>query len=194
MSLQRQAKILSIQQERAVLLFIEQSRQPLRNKVIFLLSTKAGLRAKEIANLEWGMCTDPEGDISSFILLEDKAAKGKSGREIPLNKDLKKALAELYEKSSKTMHYPVIRSERGGKLSAQSMVNFFYTLYRALGFSGCSSHSGRRTFVTRLAKNIVHAGGSLRDVQRLAGHTNLQSTQRYIEHDSEAARKVVDLI
>ena len=60
--------------------------------------------------------------------------------------------------------------------------------------SGCSSHSGRRTFVTRAAHKIVEAGGSLRDVQQLAGHASLQTTQRYIEGNSEAKRRVVTLI
>ena len=35
---------------------------------------------------------------------------------------------------------------------------------------------------------------SLRDVQMLAGHAALSTTQRYIEADVEAQRKVVDLI
>jgi site-specific recombinase XerD len=34
----------------------------------------------------------------------------------------------------------------------------------------------------------------LRDVQQLAGHASLSTTQRYIEGDSEAKRKLVDLI
>jgi integrase len=62
-----------------------------------------------------------------------------------------------------------------------------------LGLDGASSHSGRRTFVTRCAKNIVAAGGSLRDVQELAGHTSLATTQRYIQGDTAAKRRVVDL-
>jgi hypothetical protein len=62
-----------------------------------------------------------------------------------------------------------------------------------LGFKGASSHSGRRTFVTRCAKKIIEAGGSLRDVQELAGHASLATTQRYIQGDTDAKRKVVDL-
>jgi integrase len=70
---------------------------------------------------------------------------------------------------------------------------WFHRLYSALGFSGASSHSGRRTFVTRCAKNIIAAGGSLRDVQELAGHASLATTQRYVQGDTEAKRRVVDL-
>ncbi len=69
----------------------------------------------------------------------------------------------------------------------------FHRLYQDLGFSGASSHSGRRTFITRIAKKIVEAGGSLRDVQELAGHASLATTQRYIQGDSAAKRHVVDM-
>jgi integrase len=37
-------------------------------------------------------------------------------------------------------------------------------------------------------------GGSLRDVQMLAGHTNLRTTQRYIEANPEAQVRIVELI
>jgi len=72
------------------------------------------------------------------------------------------------------------------------IVNAFWHWYRALGFDGCSSHSGRRTFITNAARNISRFGGSLRDVQALARHSSLSMTQMYIEIDSEAMRKVVD--
>ena len=65
--------------------------------------------------------------------------------------------------------------------------------YRDLGLIGCSSHSGRRTFITNAARKISTVGGSLRDVQHLAGHFSLQTTQRYIEGDSEARKRVVQL-
>ena len=42
---------------------------------------------------------------------------------------------------------------------------------------------------------LVHkAGGSLRDVQLLAGHRSIQTTQRYIEGDTDAQRKLVSMI
>ena len=44
------------------------------------------------------------------------------------------------------------------------------------------------------ARKIGAVGGSLRDVQMLAGHSALSTTQRYIESDAEAQRKVVDLV
>jgi integrase/recombinase XerD len=71
---------------------------------------------------------------------------------------------------------------------------WFHTRFAELGVQGASSHSGRRTFITSAARKIVEAGGSLRDVQELAGHASLGTTQRYIEGDSAAKRKVIGLI
>ncbi|MFZ4110857.1 MAG: tyrosine-type recombinase/integrase [Polymorphobacter sp.] len=88
----------------------------------------------------------------------------------------------------------VISTERSNHTSAQAIVNLFQRWYRDLGLIGCSSHSGRRTFITNAARKISTVGGSLRDVQHLAGHSSLQTTQRYIEGDSEARKRVVDLI
>ena len=88
----------------------------------------------------------------------------------------------------------VIHSERGRGMGARAVAVWFHRLYAAIGFEGASSHSGRRTFITRAAKKITEAGGSLRDVQQLAGHSSLATTQRYIEGDTEAKRKVIRLI
>ena len=63
-----------------------------------------------------------------------------------------------------------------------------------LGSIGASSHSGRRTLITNVAKNISAVGGSMRDVQSLAGHSNLQTTQRYIEVDTQSQPKFIDFI
>jgi integrase/recombinase XerD len=70
----------------------------------------------------------------------------------------------------------------------------FQRWYRHLGFVGCSSHSGRRTFITNAARKISTVGGSLKDVQELAGHANLRTTQRYIEPNPEAQVRVVGLV
>ena len=67
----KQAKILSVDNLDDLLLFAETSRHPLRNKVIVLLSAKAGLRAGEIARLTWAMVTDPTGGIGTVLELPD---------------------------------------------------------------------------------------------------------------------------
>ena len=66
-----------------------------------------------------------------------------------------------------------------------SIVVWFNRAFRNIGLHGGSSHSGRRTFITRAARLVHKAGGSLRDVQLLAGHRSIQTTQRYIDGDSD---------
>lgn len=193
----RQAKILSPKQEAAALRHFETTRQPLRDQALFLLSVKAGLRAKEIAELTWAMVTDGSGELAGAMALPDRASKGEGGgRTIPLHPRLREALAALYAQRRAIVDPDdaVMYSERGWRLSAATVQRWFDRHYRALGFVGCSSHSGRRTFVTRGARKAVEAGGSLRDVQELAGHASLATTQRYIEGDTDAKRKLVSLI
>jgi integrase/recombinase XerD len=79
-------------------------------------------------------------------------------------------------------------------MTPKSIVNWFHELYRAIGLEGCSSHSGRRTFITQAARLVHKAGGSLRDVQELAGHRSIKTTQGYIEGDADAQRRLIGLL
>jgi integrase/recombinase XerD len=200
MALGKQAKVLSKQQIESLYLSLSLTRDPERNRLIFLLSVKAGLRAKEIAGLTWGMVLDASGELADQIALENLASKGTSGRVIPINKLLKQELQRQLEKIlikstvQEIRNQRVVQTQRGNETSAQVIVNMFKGWYDRAGLIGCSSHSGRRTFITNAAKKISTVGGSLRDVQWLAGHSSLQTTQRYIDGDSDARRKVVDLV
>ena len=199
MALNKQAKILTTKQQELTLGYLERTRYPLRNKIIFMLSYKAGLRAKEISNLTWLMVCDSERQLSYEINLINKASKGRqSGRTIPLHKDLAVLLAELLTEQKKNEYFAVtnriITTERDSKTSPQAIVNFFYNLYKDIGFEGCSSHSDRRTFITTAAKNISLAGGTLNDIRMLAGHSTLSTTQRYIEYNTDAQKKIVEMV
>jgi integrase len=112
-----------------------------------LFSAKAGLRAGEIANLTWDMLVDANGHISGLIELRDQAAKKCSGRSIPIHPDVAAALA-AWRQVAPSSDY-VIASERGGAMTALSIVVWFNRAFKNIGLKGCSSHSGRRTFVTR---------------------------------------------
>jgi integrase len=188
----KQAKILHDQQINDLLLFASATRNPLRNKLIVPLSVKAGLRAGEIAGLTWDMLLDPTGEAGQAIELHDCIAKKDSGRRIPIHSALRTALTAWCLLTGGVG--PVIRSQRGDAMSPVSIVNWFALAYRAVGLAGCSSHSGRRTFITRAARLVHKAGGSLRDVQLLAGHRSIQTTQRYIDGDTDVQRKLVAMI
>src|SRR5262249_4911814 len=197
MALGKQAKIIGEKQVRAVLAELDTRRYPFRDRVLFLLSIKAGMRAVEIASVTWAMVSDAEGEIGDVIALQNSASKGKGGgRTIPMHADLKAALVALHKERRVEARpdWPVIHSERNHGLSAGAVAVWFQRLYTVLGMDGCSSDSGRPTFITRAARKIREACCSLGAVQMLAGHAHLGTTSRYIEHDAEAQKKVVSLI
>ncbi len=194
--LTKQAKPLTDHQFKAALAYVtEHTQHPLRNRVMLLLSHRQGLRACEIGRASWSMVTDAQNVVQPVLRLENLASKGtKGGRELPLHKETFEALQALHAYMNPQPHDPLIVSRQSGRLHEAAMINWFWTLYKKLGFNGCSSHSGRRRFGTQVARKISQVGGSIRDVQILLGHTTLQETQKYIDGDSESRRKVVGLV
>jgi integrase/recombinase XerD len=196
----KQSKVLTKPQIDRMLNHLSLTRMSTRNQVIFLLSCKGGLRSKEISQVEWNMVVDPDGEIIDCINLLDRVSKGNSGRVIPLHRDLKDKLIKLYEiEKVHNKHFDIntskiVRTERSLTTSPQSIVNLFQRWYLDMGYIGCSSHSGRRTFITNLSKKLSLVGGSLRDIQGLVGHKNLQTTQRYIDIDTDCQRELVKLL
>ena len=194
--LTKTAKIINPKMVNATLNYLDGTRHPIRNRLIFLLSVKLGLRAKEIACLTWSMILDAEGDFTDVLTLDNSASKGKrGGRIIPLSQTITDALSTHFDTSTRTEpHHRIIQTERSDRVAPQVIVNMFQRWFADLGYEGCSSHSGRRTFITNASKKISSVGGSLRDIQYLAGHSSLQTTQGYIEGDSRAREKVVELV
>jgi integrase len=188
----KQAKVISPETLNRMLAYAAGTRQPHRDAVIVMLSVKAGLRACEIAGLEWSMVMTDKSKIGDTIDIRSAIAKKGSGRRIPMHPDLQQAL-RVHWRSRASDTY-VVASNRGGPMRANSIVNWFVVLFHELNLTGCSSHSGRRTFVTAAAKNVHRAGGSLRDVQLLAGHQSIETTQRYIDGDTKSQRRLIRLL
>ena len=189
----KQAKVVTPPMLKRMLRHVSRSSSfPERDRAMILLSVKAGLRACEIAGLDWSMVLDARGRVCDTIHVRDLIAKKRRGRRIPMHPDLRRALEKLVQKVEPVG--PVIRSYRGDHLKANSIVNWFVALFQKLGFEGCSSHSGRRSFITVAARNIHRSGCSLRDVQLLAGHQSIETTERYIDGDTWAQRKLVGYV
>lgn len=190
----RRARVLVPDDVRRLLDHVGRRRYPHRDRVIILLSFYAGLRACEIAGLSWPMVLASDGTIDEIATLTGGITKGGRPRALPIAPKLQTALRRLHRVEGQPGSGPVVRSERDRHMTAGSIVNWFGQLYREADLPGCSSHSGRRTFITRAARLLTKSGGSLRDIQELAGHRALTTTERYIEGDRAAQRRLVRMI
>jgi len=187
------AKMLDDTEFNRVLRYIERrrvSREADRLKVY--LSFGAGLRSCEISGLRLGDVINADGSTADIIQVRAGATKGGRGREIPMHPDVKRAVDDFRLKYPRAEWLAV--SDRYGTgyakhQDANAVSVWFHWLYRQCGLEHCSSHSGRRTFITKLARNLGPST-SLRDVQRLAGHVRLDTTETYIECSPD----VVDLV
>lgn len=188
------AKVLRPAEVHKLLKHVCGQRYPDRARVIILLSFRAGLRACEISGLRWSMLLASNQKVGSQLTITTSIAKGRSSRRIPIHPELKAALISLHNLANKPTDGPVILSERKCQMKPGSIVNWFRVAYDALGLEHCSSHSGRRTFITTGARLLAKSGGSLRDIQELAGHRSLTTTERYIEGDRDAQRRLINLL
>ena len=107
----KQAKVVTPPMLKRMLRRVARSPFPDRDRVMILLSVKAGLRACEIAGLDWAMVLDAQGRVSGTLNVRDVIAKKRGGRRIPMHPDLRRALERLARDTEPVG--PVIRSYRG---------------------------------------------------------------------------------
>jgi integrase len=174
----KQAKVLSDDNLQDLLLFAETSRHPLRNKVIVLLSAKAGLRAGEIANLTWPMVTDPTGAIGIVLQLPRRAAKRKRSR-YPVARRFTESVGGVASRDQ--FGRP---SDRVGAEPANDRAE-----YCGLVCQCVSDNGPRRVFVPFRASHVHHAGSPARSPswRVLAGRSTIGRAQ--IDPDDPAIHR-----
>lgn len=193
------AKTLTTEQFSKVLQIVaEHSHHPLRDYAVLLLSFRAGLRVAEIAGLNWQDVTDVMGEVREDALeVPARCAKNGRARTVPMHPALRATLIHL-RASMLPEHArplcPIVRSaDNTTRICANTLQRYLGRLYASMGLNGVSSHSGRRTFITALARRANEYGCSLKDVQRIAGHADLSTTEVYIDVSEGAGRLVSSL-
>lgn len=157
----------------------------------FTLSIYAGLRVGEIAALTIGDVATAAGEIRREIKLSASQTKGSNSRTVVLSNRVRSELAAaLNERPLLDLDAPLIASQRnGGPFSSVTLSMLFKEIYELAGIR-TSSHSGRRTFATRL-----HACGvGMRTIQKLMGHKHISTTALYCDVSDEQLRNAVELV
>jgi integrase/recombinase XerD len=176
-----------------VLAVTEKSRYPKRNIALLIMSNYLGLRAKELAKLTIGDVFDGNEIIKTLRLLA-KYTKGYIHRDVTLeNKKVQLALSahimERIEQDGKcfSLKAPLFRSQQGVAFSPNSISRLFIALYSEAGIASASSHSGRRSLITKLA----NSGIDLNMIRQIAGHKSIVTTQLYVDDDPVRQRNVL---
>ncbi len=188
-----QAKALNNEQFQKVIDSVwENSHDPLRDIALLQISFRAGLRAKEIAELTLEDILDENGDIKQHLPLRKKTTKGsKGGVAFFTSPELREALHRYVVElrmDLDTKYRNVFISRKYTPFSPSSMSRLFGNLYRNAGFHGCTGHTGRRSIAKRLNEQNV----SVYNIQKILRHSSIQTTvNHYLSVDEETLANIV---
>jgi len=189
----KQARVLNDKQVKKLFNSPKMTKFESRNRLILTLSYYAGMRSCEICSLTVGDVIDGNGDIKESIQLKSHQTKGNKSQSVVLSSlvrgEIEKYVSE-HSLTQKPLAAPLIKSQRGGFFSSQSLQNLFKHLYRNVGYDDCSSHSGRRKFASSLDEMNVSIGV----IKTLLRHSHISSTQRYIQVSKHRLENSVNML
>jgi len=143
-----------------------------RDKAIFCLMLRTGLRVSEVTSL----CFEDIDFKRGRILVQQ--GKGRKGRVVYMSKDVLRAFVDYIEcrPSSKDEHVFLVEKGplRGHPLSVRSIQKNMKHYAEKVGMEA-TPHNLRHTMAT----DMLNAGASLSTIQDLLGHRSVVTTQRY---------------
>jgi integrase/recombinase XerD len=158
----------------------------LRDRTMFLLMLRCGLRVSEVSHLSWAALDLAQGTIRI------DHSKGQVDRVVYLAPDVAKALRQWHRLRAAEARYvfPSRLTRKGGMpLSARQIRNRMTCYLKLAGITKAySPHSLRHTFATQL----LNAGATLEVVKELMGHRSLDVTLRYTQLDDRTKRAQYD--
>jgi integrase/recombinase XerD len=187
----KQAKTLNERELQRLLDFVNKTKNAKRNRAILLLTHLAGMRIGEVAAVRFCDVLASDGTVRDEINLTAAQTKGNRSRSVLLNERMQAEIASYI--STVRVRDPkqaLFATQRSAAFTANSLTQVVNGIYKQAGMDGCSSHSGRRGFLTNLAEK----GVSVRVMMALAGHANMATTQRYIDLRPGVLRNAVELV
>ncbi len=190
------AKVLNENEFKRLLKIVASGTNAKRNTALLYFSFGLGLRAKEMSLLKISHVLN-EADDALFeeINLIGSMTKGDKQRHIYLtNPKVQKVLLDYLEerKNDKNIFFnynaPLFRSQKGDKFSPNALQQLFSQLYKQAGIVGASSHSGRRSFATKL----IERGVDIKAVSRLMGHASISMTAQYVEDNPVRLKRIAE--
>jgi integrase/recombinase XerD len=187
------AAVLSQSQVRhALRVAHSRGRHAARAEAALAMSVGLGLRAKELAGLKWVDVYADDGRVRAVVHLRAAYTKGGKTRDVFVSSPaLRRILAKYGEArwllSAASSRAPLFASQKGGAMTPGSMARFLKALYAEAGVAGGSSHSGRRTLITRLAER----GIDLKSIAEIAGHASIRTTAMYVESNPRRLARIL---
>jgi len=161
----------------------KQNWEQLRDAALLTLIYGAGLRISEALSLRWS-----DAPLPQTLRIKGKGAKTRAVPVIPAAREAVAAYQALCPYGAQKSD-PLFFSVRGKPLSPRLAQRTMSKLRAILSLpQSATPHALRHSFATHL----LSAGGDLRAIQELLGHTSLAATQRYTKIDAGALMRVYD--
>jgi len=187
MAKEGKAAILDQDKHIKMLNFLTTQRHSVRNRAIYLLGYRAGLRIGTIAGLRLDDVVLADGSIRERVVGRSKIMKGSKTTTLFLNHpELREALKDWINQRPNTKVEELFVSQKGRAFSANVLSQMMLRLFKKAGIDG-SSHSMRRSFAT----NVIKSGADIVALKTLLNHSNIETTQRYVEHNPDYLSGIV---
>ena len=197
-----QARVLTERELRRVLSYCSTQPHAARNRTMLLCTHMAGMRVGEVAALRICDVLGADGTVMEEIALTAQQTKGHHSRTVLVPKKLRDELTTYLQQrfgianllavtqtDTQRALFPTQKNPKRG-FTANTLCQLIHKIYKDSHMTGATSHSGRRTFITRLADK----GVGVRVLMALAGHKSIATTQRYIELNPTVMKAAVELI
>ena len=186
-----QARTLTDAELDKALAYAQTTKAAVRNRAILLLTHLAGMRIGEVASVRYCDVLSSDNQVLSEIHLRANQTKGNKSRVVLLSERMQAELTQYISKCPpKDLTRQLFPTQRAHGFTPNTLTHVINGLYRQAGLNGATTHSGRRGFLTRLSEK----GVSVRVMMQLAGHSQMSTTQRYIDTRPDILRNAVELI